>query len=410
MPDRIQASNTPTFGAGVVFASVLFLIILLALIITLIIFYERASLRRGPDGRRGPQGHVGAKGPTGWTGAQGQQGVPGVASNTGATGSTGPAGSLGSGITGPTGPQSQVTGPTGGIGVSGPTGPQGPPGTASTGGATGATGSQGNTGPAGPTGAAGSFASTGATGPTGSTGADGPRGFAGTAANTGATGPTGSQGNQGQTGPPGIATNTGATGPTGPGVTNFALFGNTPNPAGATLHNNQIVLQPASAVHPGGISTTAQEFAGSKRFLSAPHFMDSFYSIGFCQLWKTVPQVIKPTPPGLTTLIEWDSLPKQINGLIFDGSSKLTLPFKGVYMAVYHVFIDSTDPSLRMFMTRNGDPLSSGVAMNQDHSITTETLFANSGDALCLEYNYPAGPERIVNNCQISVVLLHRLD
>lgn len=47
----------------------------------------------------------------------------------------------------------------------------------------------------------------------------------------------------------------------------FEDFGSVPNDAGGSAADNLITLQPADATHPGGVSTTAQDFAGNKRFL-----------------------------------------------------------------------------------------------------------------------------------------------
>jgi hypothetical protein len=107
-------------------------------------------------------------------------------------------------------------------------------------------------------------------------------------------------------------------------------------------------------------------------------------------------------------VITWDAQPNQINTLIYDGGSAIILPIKGVYVVVYHLSIDSTDPGLRMFPTLNGNATTAGMAVTVAQTITPETIFANEGDVLRLEYKYPAGPERVLVNCQFSVVLLHR--
>jgi hypothetical protein len=50
---------------------------------------------------------------------------------------------------------------------------------------------------------------------------------------------------------------------------NFTNFGSAPNDQGASVSMNQITLQPADSIHPGGVSTIYQEFAGDKRFFGA---------------------------------------------------------------------------------------------------------------------------------------------
>ena len=46
----------------------------------------------------------------------------------------------------------------------------------------------------------------------------------------------------------------------------LAAFGSTPNANGASISNQVITLQPASATQPGGVSTSAQTFNGVKTF------------------------------------------------------------------------------------------------------------------------------------------------
>jgi len=185
----------------------------------------------------------------------------------GATGPTGPTGPTGMGQTGPTG--MGQTGPTG-MGQTGPTGPAGSGGGGS--GPTGPTGTPGVTGPLGPTGMPGTAASKGDTGDTGAAGAmgqTGPTGMPGTAASKGDTGDTGAAGQLGPTGPAGTAANTGPTGPAGSlGSLSPIGTGNTGNANGATLTGSTLNLEPATQYFGGVVTTTTQNFAGYKTFIS----------------------------------------------------------------------------------------------------------------------------------------------
>lgn len=58
---------------------------------------------------------------------------------------------------------------------------------------------------------------------------------------------------------------------TNTGDVTLSAFGNTPNANGASLSGQALTLQPADGTHPGGVSTTAQTFAGIKTFSSAPN-------------------------------------------------------------------------------------------------------------------------------------------
>lgn len=50
----------------------------------------------------------------------------------------------------------------------------------------------------------------------------------------------------------------------------FAAFGSTPNANGGSYSDGVITLQPASASHPGGVTTGSQTLAGTKTFTSNP--------------------------------------------------------------------------------------------------------------------------------------------
>lgn len=60
----------------------------------------------------------------------------------------------------------------------------------------------------------------------------------------------------------------------------LAAFGSTPNANAATLSGGVLNLQPASGSFPGGVSTSAQTFAGVKTFSSAPNFSSLTASTG----------------------------------------------------------------------------------------------------------------------------------
>jgi len=49
-------------------------------------------------------------------------------------------------------------------------------------------------------------------------------------------------------------------------VLSIGPFGSSPNAAGGTISSNTLTLEPADGTHPGGVSTTAQTFAGNKTF------------------------------------------------------------------------------------------------------------------------------------------------
>jgi hypothetical protein len=56
----------------------------------------------------------------------------------------------------------------------------------------------------------------------------------------------------------------------------FGTFGSTPNAQGGSYSAGVITLQPASATHPGGVTTGAQEFSGIKTFNSASGYAGYF--------------------------------------------------------------------------------------------------------------------------------------
>jgi hypothetical protein len=401
---RVPLYVAPKIGPGVIFAGVLFLIIILALIVTLIVFYDRASLRRGPEGPRGCMGILGAKGPTGWTGLRGNSGIDGTATNTGATGAQGSTGPTGVGNTGPTGGPSTITGPTGGTGPTGSTGPQGTAGAAASTGATGSTGPTGLQGIQGDTGPTGVAAVTGATGPTGWTGPTGPSGLNGIASNTGSTGATGPTGATGATGPAGLAVNTGTTGPTGPmGLTNFGLFGSEPHPFAASVEGTRIIVQPANEIHPGALSTTYQNIAGSKKFMNAPIFEQAFYSVGSIEIRKTSQQIITPGNGTIT----WDFVPTHISRMSYNGSDRVRVPWKGVYIVMFALNIDLIDAAMQFAITVQGIKKHNYQCKVTD-MIVTNSIFANENDEISIEYTYPVGPARMISGSQFSIVLMHR--
>ncbi len=53
----------------------------------------------------------------------------------------------------------------------------------------------------------------------------------------------------------------------GSALTGVSTFGSAPNTAGASVSGNNLVLQPASATQPGGLSTSAQSIKGAKTFV-----------------------------------------------------------------------------------------------------------------------------------------------
>jgi len=58
----------------------------------------------------------------------------------------------------------------------------------------------------------------------------------------------------------------GSSSGTNTGDVTLSAFGSSPNSNGASLSGQALTLQPADASNPGGVSTTAQTFAGNKRF------------------------------------------------------------------------------------------------------------------------------------------------
>lgn len=52
-------------------------------------------------------------------------------------------------------------------------------------------------------------------------------------------------------------------------VLTIGAFGSTPNADGLSLTDNELIMQPADATHPGGVSTGTQSFAGDKTFTGA---------------------------------------------------------------------------------------------------------------------------------------------
>lgn len=60
-------------------------------------------------------------------------------------------------------------------------------------------------------------------------------------------------------------------------VLSVGTFGSSPNSAGASVANQILTLQPASAAFPGGITTGSQTIAGTKSFSSAP-IIDTYTS------------------------------------------------------------------------------------------------------------------------------------
>lgn len=60
--------------------------------------------------------------------------------------------------------------------------------------------------------------------------------------------------------------------PPSSGVTSLGAFGSSPNGNAGTIAGSVLTLQPADATNPGGVSTTTQDLAGAKRFLSTPTF------------------------------------------------------------------------------------------------------------------------------------------
>lgn len=70
----------------------------------------------------------------------------------------------------------------------------------------------------------------------------------------------------------------------------FNNFGNTPNPAGASVASNVITLQPASNLFPGGVNLNTQTFGGAKTFADP---LTSTISI-------TTPNLLLPTTTSIT--------------------------------------------------------------------------------------------------------------
>lgn len=62
---------------------------------------------------------------------------------------------------------------------------------------------------------------------------------------------------------------------TNSGDVSFATFGSSPNSSGASIAGQVITLQPASSTQPGGVSTGAQQFSGTKTFLASPKIRDT---------------------------------------------------------------------------------------------------------------------------------------
>ena len=208
---------------------------------------------------------------------------------------------------------SSTPGPAGPAGAIGPQGPIGPAGAAGANGAAGAIGPQGEQGPKGDTGAAGPQGAIGLTGPAGAIGSQGPKG------DTGATGP---QGAIGLTGPAGANGTNGTNGAAGVGGvttagTNIALSGS------GTVANPYVVSANIPAAAAGTLTGTT---------LNATVTGSSLTSVGtLANLTVTNPIVGSVTgSSGSTTgnaaTATKLAIPRNINGVAFDGSADITVP------------------------------------------------------------------------------------
>lgn len=85
-------------------------------------------------------------------------------------------------------------------------------------------------------------------------------------------------------------------------------FGSSPNAAGAWLSGGTLTLQPADATNPGGVSVSAQTFAGAKTFSSAPVFSSVTASQALIvDSGKALSSIAYVSAPATSTLMLRDS-------------------------------------------------------------------------------------------------------
>ena len=182
----------------------------------------------------------------------------------------------------------------------------------------------------------------------------------------------------------------------------FGAFGSTPNADGGGISGGVITLEPADATHPGGVSISAQAFAGTKEFTNevgmggAPITGTSLYinaiddTLSSCLVLNNTADAVNQ---------KWDIYVSPADGhLLFFNEQQ---SYVGLYISQNYAFgTGNTAPKIQMeanypdsSTTTTDDPLSSNTP---SHGIRNTDGTVNNFETLAFVNNGPGTIAKII--------------